>query len=334
MVLVVFGFSSVAVAQDPGTPDTLYLEVYPGDDSLSGPGPYFVRMLLYVTHDLPDIAQDSIAGTVIPLCYTQSNASMYCSVSAYYNDLCVYPSCQYLPPGGLGIFRHYIDGTDTLLHNWMNTQAAATLPPGKLDWDVKVLDLGDEVSHWWLSLAAMGTNDRRMEDGSRILIATMTFKLEDSMRICIDTCLWPPGNRLQFGAGTSPTYDYLPIIWDEYIPADSVCLFAIFSSVKEISGSEDSRPSEFSLSQNYPNPFNPATNFQFSLSRSVHVRVEIFNIVGQKVRTLVDEQMKPGVYLVDWDGEDEKGNFVSSGIYFYRIQAGDFSDMKKMVLIK
>jgi flagellar hook assembly protein FlgD len=103
--------------------------------------------------------------------------------------------------------------------------------------------------------------------------------------------------------------------------------------VKEIEG-DHIKPSDFSLSQNYPNPFNPVTNFQFTLPKSSHVKIEIFNIVGQKVATLVDGDMKPGLYTADWNGRDESGRTVSSGIYFYRMQAGDFSDMKKMVLVK
>jgi hypothetical protein len=107
-----------------------------------------------------------------------------------------------------------------------------------------------------------------------------------------------------------------------------------FNDVREIHGSDEARPSQFSLSQNYPNPFNPITNFQFTLPKSVHVKIEIFNIVGQKVKTLMDQDMKPGVYQADWDGKDESGNPVSTGVYFYKVQAGDFSDMKKMVLLK
>ncbi len=351
MALMVFGFSSLGLADqdpnDPGVADTLYLECYPGDDSLFPPGPWLIRMPLYITHDLPT-TNDSISGMTIPLFYTHSNPTKYCSLTTYNNDLCLTTAC---PPLDwvLSIFRNLPEIGDT---NWMWDRASQPYPNTALAWDTKILELASDSSwifwaggkdsafvppHFWLILAASGSEDQRMWGGSRILLATMTFKLEDSMRICIDTCFWPPQSRLNFGAGALPTYTYLPIIWDDYIPAEEVCVQAFIpdgGGVKEIPGSEDSRPSEFFLSQNYPNPFNPATNFQFSLPKSVHVRVEIFNIVGQKVRTLVNEQMKPGVYLVDWDGEDEKGSFVSSGIYFYRMQAGDFSDMKKMVLVK
>jgi flagellar hook assembly protein FlgD len=64
------------------------------------------------------------------------------------------------------------------------------------------------------------------------------------------------------------------------------------------------------------------------------VRIEIFNILGQRVRTLVDEHLRPGHKLVDWDGKDDSGEEVSSGIYFYRIATEEFSEAKKMLLLK
>jgi len=331
-VLAVFGFSSLAVAQDPGTADTLYIEIWDKDDSLSGDVPYHVRVPLYITHDVPDPAQDSLAGTVIPLCYTHSNAAKYCSVSIWWNGLSVQPFPEsYL---NRSVFRHLPDFATATVHNWtMDITDEYWL---NMDWDTRILDLGDQVSRFWFSYAASGIPDRRMEARSRVLWITMEFVLEDSMQICIDSCFWPPSGRVQFGAGILPPYTFRPKIWDDYAGEEEFCFRAYLgaSDVKELPGSEDSRPSEFSLSQNYPNPFNPATNFQFTLSKSVHVKIEIFNIVGQNVKTLVDDNMTPGVYVVDWDGKDDKGNLVSSGIYFYRIQAGDFSDMKKMVLLK
>ena len=101
--------------------------------------------------------------------------------------------------------------------------------------------------------------------------------------------------------------------------------------VKEI---DQETASSFHLYQNYPNPFNPNTSIEFLLSKSGQVKIEIFNILGQKVKTLVDQYLKAGHKLVDWDGKDNNGNDVSSGIYFYRLQAGDYVDTKRMVLLK
>jgi hypothetical protein len=102
----------------------------------------------------------------------------------------------------------------------------------------------------------------------------------------------------------------------------------------EAAKGSDSRPQRFSLSQNYPNPFNPRTSIRYALPQDAHVRLTIYNILGQKVATLVDEQQSAGYRTVWWDGKDAKGGEVSSGVYFYRLTAGEFSEVKKMLLVK
>jgi hypothetical protein len=93
-------------------------------------------------------------------------------------------------------------------------------------------------------------------------------------------------------------------------------------------------PAQFSLSPNYPNPFNPETRIGYSLPWASHVKVEIFNILGQKIKTIVDEDQTIGDKEVIWDGTNENGEQVASGVYFYRLQAKDFVQTKKMVLMK
>jgi hypothetical protein len=94
-------------------------------------------------------------------------------------------------------------------------------------------------------------------------------------------------------------------------------------------------PEVFILSQNYPNPFNPVTTISYALPKASDITIEIFNILGQKVKTLINaSNQKAGAYNVVWNGKDQFGNQVSSGIYFYRIQAGNFIQAKKMVLMK
>ncbi len=92
-------------------------------------------------------------------------------------------------------------------------------------------------------------------------------------------------------------------------------------------------PNGFSLSQNYPNPFNPTTKIQFSIpvgtGRDLTVQMKVFDILGSEVATLVNDQLQPGTYEVDWDGSG-----FASGIYYYKLISGDFSETKKMVLIK
>lgn len=88
-------------------------------------------------------------------------------------------------------------------------------------------------------------------------------------------------------------------------------------------------PTQYSLRQNYPNPFNPTTTFSFDLKSPGHVKVNIYNVLGQTVTCLVDEYLEAGTHTREWNAT----NF-SSGIYFYQINANDFSDTKKMVLMK
>jgi M6 family metalloprotease-like protein len=102
------------------------------------------------------------------------------------------------------------------------------------------------------------------------------------------------------------------------------------------SGADDTprAPAEFALKQNYPNPFNPVTLIPFDIKERVHVSLKIYNIRGQVVRTLVNESMDARSYGLEWDGRNDAGTTVSSGVYFYKLVAGDFHDVRKLVLMK
>jgi hypothetical protein len=100
-----------------------------------------------------------------------------------------------------------------------------------------------------------------------------------------------------------------------------------YSAVEKIGG--QGVPETFALSQNYPNPFNPSTVLEYSLSKTSHVVLEVFNVLGQSVARLVDEQLTPGTYKTTFDASS-----LSSGVYLYQLKAGDFVQAKKMVLMK
>jgi len=85
---------------------------------------------------------------------------------------------------------------------------------------------------------------------------------------------------------------------------------------------------------NYPNPFNPTTTISFQLAGTSQVELSIFNIKGQLVNTLVNEQMNSGVYNIEWNGKDMAGEAVSSGFYFYKLNTNRYSSTKKMILLK
>jgi hypothetical protein len=99
-----------------------------------------------------------------------------------------------------------------------------------------------------------------------------------------------------------------------------------------------SLPDEFRLSQNYPNPFNPTTRISFDVAEDagdgVRVVLQIFNLRGQLVRVLMDKEKAPGNYTLEWDGAGDNGFAVPSGVYIYRIRAGDFQKTRRMVLVR
>jgi len=99
-----------------------------------------------------------------------------------------------------------------------------------------------------------------------------------------------------------------------------------YSNVVEVNLST---PIEYSLSQNYPNPFNPVTTIKFSIPKEVQVNLSVFNILGERVKELKNEVMKPGYYVIEFNATG-----IAAGVYFYRIKAGDFIQMKKMILLK
>ncbi|MBU0985391.1 MAG: T9SS type A sorting domain-containing protein [candidate division Zixibacteria bacterium] len=96
----------------------------------------------------------------------------------------------------------------------------------------------------------------------------------------------------------------------------------------------DQLPDRYSLAQNYPNPFNPTTTIDFDLAASKLVSLEVFNIQGRKVRTLIDEVLFSGSHSVQWDATDDAGEQVATGVYLYRLTAGDFTQTKKMSFVK
>jgi hypothetical protein len=94
-------------------------------------------------------------------------------------------------------------------------------------------------------------------------------------------------------------------------------------------------PQEYALDQNFPNPFNPTTTIRYSLKENVDVRLDIYNIMGQKVITLVNKRQAAGSYQMIWDAKNQYGSRVATGLYFYRLIAGDkFVQTKKMLLVK
>jgi hypothetical protein len=96
----------------------------------------------------------------------------------------------------------------------------------------------------------------------------------------------------------------------------------------------DATPQEFSLHQNYPNPFNPTTEIRFTMSQAGKAKLQVYNLLGQMVTTLVDGVREAGTHLATWNGRDASGRAMPSGIYLYRLESGSRVEMRKMVLMK
>ena len=98
--------------------------------------------------------------------------------------------------------------------------------------------------------------------------------------------------------------------------------------------SSESKPERFSLFQNYPNPFNPYTEISYAVPHACRVELSVYNVLGRKVKTLVHRFQTAGHKTAQWDGTDDNDNIAASGVYFYRITTGDYTEAKKMILMK
>ncbi|RKZ31740.1 hypothetical protein DRQ36_01075 [bacterium] len=111
-------------------------------------------------------------------------------------------------------------------------------------------------------------------------------------------------------------------------------VFSVILTDEGVLGIKPRRPEEFALSMNKPNPFNATTEFTIALPEETDVKVEVFNILGRKVTTLVDESLDAGWHRIIWDARDGGGHELPSGIYLYKVVAGDFNETRKMTLVK
>ena len=166
-----------------------------------------------------------------------------------------------------------------------------------------------------------GSGDLDTSPGDRRMMANVgsfTFRPGDVQQVVV---------RLAGGQATShlSSLTELRAILDQpyNIPTD----------VDDPSG-PDGLPADYALEQNYPNPFNPATTIEYSLPTRSEVTISIYNILGQEVKTLVNAVKAAGDHVARWDGTDRTGERVASGVYFYRIEAGNFVSSKKMLLLK
>jgi hypothetical protein len=113
---------------------------------------------------------------------------------------------------------------------------------------------------------------------------------------------------------------------------DNIFVNSLVSSVED--NSSGTIPTIMILEQNYPNPFNPETQISYQLATSGYISLNIYDLLGREIKTLVSEDQASGNYSVSWNGRDESGNIVPSGIYLYSLKAGNFIQSKKMIMMK
>jgi hypothetical protein len=144
----------------------------------------------------------------------------------------------------------------------------------------------------------------------------------------VDTTLYPPSSRLKF-------LDTLTTVAPNGNSNQFIPRYVLQGTVAEVIEIKDGTvPMIFTLGQNYPNPFNPVTVFDLAIPTTTKVKVEVFNLLGQKVKTLLDKELTAGKYQIKWDATNETGESVASGIYFYRLNTDKFTDVKKMILLR
>ena len=122
-------------------------------------------------------------------------------------------------------------------------------------------------------------------------------------------------------------------VWDMTMASNGPFQFTLDLSAT-LGIDESTIPDVFALHNNYPNPFNPVTNITYDIPEVADVKLEIYNVMGQKIRTLATGSHEPGRYRVLWNATNDLGQGLSSGMYIYRIQAGDFVSVRKLVLMK
>jgi ligand-binding sensor domain-containing protein len=111
-------------------------------------------------------------------------------------------------------------------------------------------------------------------------------------------------------------------------------VFRSMTSTTSVERIEEGLPGSFSLLQNYPNPFNPSTTISYYLDRNTKVVLKVHNLIGQEIITLVDEYQRAGLNSIFWNGKNNLGQNITSGIYIYKLQAGKYIHSKKMLLMK
>ena len=172
-----------------------------------------------------------------------------------------------------------------------------------------------------------------------VVIHTDMFGYSDGDTVKLSICIWDL-DYASADAFDPNVSDYAPNWWGTqwadanfekyYMYRDVILLNQTSVPDQKLTNTVN----EFRLKQNYPNPFNPTTSIEYGLPVDTDVKIEIYNILGNKVATLFEGKKSAGIHSIKWDGKDGQGHFVGSGVYFYKIKTTEFEKTKKMLLMK
>lgn len=192
--------------------------------------------------------------------------------------------------------------------------------------DFKHASIDNENRQVIIGMISMVTNDRPDLATGTGVVANLVFKLD------------PTVDKVELKAFETQNPNHsLTYYYNDYStgrPEVKVVRPELNFASIAYSGGGEAVPTEYALNQNWPNPFNPETTVSFALPEAGEVEVTVFNVLGQQVKTLASGHHEAGTYEVIWDGADESGSKVASGIYFYRAKINDFAKTRKMVLLK
>ncbi|MCH9031441.1 MAG: T9SS type A sorting domain-containing protein [candidate division Zixibacteria bacterium] len=198
---------------------------------------------------------------------------------------------------------------------------------GILAGDKRLVQNNDELRQFRIFLAYFDTSPLSPGSG---LIARAHFTVNpgtQNMNISVDTAAFLGIEKLRFVTSVSEgAFSFTP----GFSPGSIVIDFR--TDVNDVGSA--ALPTRFALAQNYPNPFNPSTKISFSLPEASSVTLEVLNILGQRVATIIDERFAAGEYLVEFNALNANGERLATGVYFYRLTAGSFTQTRKMTFLK
>lgn len=206
---------------------------------------------------------------------------------------------------------------------------------------LNLLNRNNRNSNHWLKVRLSGTRSNKEGLGTRLKVVAgdlVQIREADGNNPAYHSQSSLP---ISFGLGKAIQIDSIVVRWPSGLvevltsaPIDSTLNITEGFATGIADGDESLLPETYSLSHNYPNPFNPTTTIQYTLPKLTQVQMGIYNILGQRVRTLLDKKQEGGHYTIEWDGTNGQGMLVGSGIYFIRMIAGEFVKTRKMTLLK